>query len=358
MAQYLKQANTFKVLPDEAISVSDNLPVGYYGVFQTQSGELYLKVMDDFTVPSKLYGNSIKHTERILRTFEHRNGSTGAMFAGHKGSGKTLLARNISIEGIKKGYPTIMVTSGLKGDTFNDFIQSIEQPAIVMFDEFEKNYSRDEQEVFLSLFDGVFQTKKLFIFTVNEVHRVQEHMKNRPGRIYYMIEFDTLGEDFIKEYIDDNLNNKSRAADIITIAKMFDKFSFDMLQALVDEINYYDSPMMELIELLNVKPMMDRSNYQIKLFNNGTQMELYDYDIMDVSPLTLESLSLNFRDTANETDDDGEDDSYITFIQDMLVSFDKESGAFTYNQKIGNNVYQLVAKPHKKEAFDMASIMN
>ena len=68
-------------------------------------------------------------------------------------------------------------------------MQDIEQPCIILFDEFEKVYDDQDQEKALTLLDGVFPSRKLFIMTVNNKWRVNEHMRNRPGRIYYMLDF-------------------------------------------------------------------------------------------------------------------------------------------------------------------------
>jgi len=91
-----------------------------------------------------------------MRTFTDRSNSTGVLLTGEKGSGKTLLAKHLSIMGYDMGIPTIVINSAWTGDSFNKLIQDIEQPLIVMFDEFEKVYNREEQEKMLTLLDGVY----------------------------------------------------------------------------------------------------------------------------------------------------------------------------------------------------------
>ena len=46
--------------------------------------------------------------------------------------------------------PTIVINAPWKGDKFNTFIQAIEQPCAILFDEFEKVYDRDDQEKILT----------------------------------------------------------------------------------------------------------------------------------------------------------------------------------------------------------------
>ena len=163
-----------------------------------------------------------------------RDASTGVMLTGEKGSGKTLLAKNVSFEAAKQGIPTIIINAAWCGDAFNSLIQSIEQPAIILFDEFEKVYDKDDQQQILTLLDGVFPSKKLFVLTCNDKWRVDVHMRNRPGRIYYMLDFAGLDHDFIRDYCADNLKAQEHTEAVCKISSLFDEFNFDMLKALID----------------------------------------------------------------------------------------------------------------------------
>jgi hypothetical protein len=60
----------------------------------------------------------------------------------------------------------------------------------------------------LTLLDGVFPSKKLFILTCNDKWRIDKHMRNRPGCIFYMLDFKGLDADFIREYCEDRLDAK------------------------------------------------------------------------------------------------------------------------------------------------------
>ena len=117
---------------------------------------------------------------------------------------------------VSEGIPTLIINSAFYGDTFNRFIQDIDQECVVMFDEFEKTYSEENndgenaQEKLLTLLDGVFPQKKLFLLTCNNLFKIDDHLKNRPGRVYYFLEFRGLEEDFVREYLDDNLTDKNQ----------------------------------------------------------------------------------------------------------------------------------------------------
>ena len=101
--------------------------------------------IDGFEIKGKVYGDTIRNTKRVLNTFGDRPATTGVMLAGEKGSGKSLLAKMISVEGAKDGIPTIVINAPWVGDKFNAFMQMIEQPCMVLFDEFEKVYDSDDQ---------------------------------------------------------------------------------------------------------------------------------------------------------------------------------------------------------------------
>jgi SpoVK/Ycf46/Vps4 family AAA+-type ATPase len=101
-----------------------------------------------------MYGNTLRHTDRIINSFWKRPQQTGVLLNGEKGSGKTLLAKNISVELAKEGVPTIVINRDWTGDGFFKLLQDIDQPCVVLFDEFEKVYDREKQEEILTLLDA------------------------------------------------------------------------------------------------------------------------------------------------------------------------------------------------------------
>lgn len=240
MAHFFRNGNMFRVADDKAVEVHEKLPVGNYIVKQDPFENFFLQEVDTYTQVRKLYGNTQRFADRIMSTFLDRAASTGVLLNGEKGSGKTLLAKTLSIEAAKQGIPTITINNAWTGDDFSKLIQDIEQPAILLFDEFEKVYDEKSQEYILTLLDGVFPTKKLFVLTCNDKWRINQHMRNRPGRLFYMLDFYGLDADFIREYCNDNLQAKEHIEKIVSIASLFDQFNFDMLKAMVEEMNRYD----------------------------------------------------------------------------------------------------------------------
>jgi len=264
---FLKSDNQIRVRNKNTIRAFDELPAETYTVkFDERASEFYLEQIENFELPGKIYGNNTDYSKRILNTFENRPGSTGVLLSGIKGAGKTLLAKQTAVAARAKGIPTIVINHNWHGDEFNSFIQSITTPAIIMFDEFEKIYDYQTQRKILTLFDGVFFTRKLFMITTNTDRDISEFMKNRPGRVYYNFQFDTLGQDFVSEFLEDRLEDKSQIDDILKYTKVFSFFNFDMLNAVVEEMNRYGETLPEVLEVLNIKPENRHSDtYQIDL---------------------------------------------------------------------------------------------
>lgn len=120
MTHYLRTGNSFQVSEDGKMDVYDRLPVGNYIISQDRHGNFFFDRTDSFEMPGKIYGNTIRNVDRILNTFGDRPSSTGVMLTGEKGSGKTLLAKMLSITGAQQGIPTILINRPWRGNPLMD----------------------------------------------------------------------------------------------------------------------------------------------------------------------------------------------------------------------------------------------
>lgn len=305
---FLRNGAMWRVTDELALDMHDTLPAGNYTIVKHPlTEELMFERSDNFDMPPKLYGPVIKRAERILRTYQDRPFNTGVLLAGEKGSGKTQLARVIAHLGYALQMPCIIINQPWVGDAFSKLLMAVRQPCIVLFDEYEKVYNFDSQKEVLTLFDGVFPTKKLFIMTCNDRWLINDHMRNRPGRIYYMIEFRGLDPEFITEYCNDQLQNKEHTAAILKIASMFNEFNFDMLKAIVEELNRYGETPQEVLDMLNARPDTDNEGtYEIAIVIDGEQVskDRHYPQTYEGSPMHESAMSITFYGTKDDSPDE------------------------------------------------------
>lgn len=339
MAHFIKSGNMFRVAPDAALDIHETLPGGVFVIKRNMEIGFFLEHIDMFSMPAKMYGSTKTQTKRVLDTFDARGSSTGVMLVGEKGSGKSLLAKMISKTAAEQGVPTIVVNQPWVGDEFNQFIQLISQPCIILLDEFEKVYDSDHQEQLLTTLDGVFSSRKLFLFTSNNKFGMDRHMQNRPGRIYYLLEFGGLTAAFIREYCEDKLSNTDYINSVVNIANAFNEFNFDMLQALVEEMNRYNEEPKDALKWLNVKAEFGGElRYVPTILINGTPIkpEQYDPDALVCRPFT-QDFKVFFKKfkkveaaSVDPVDPVGEDETFewvpIVLSPNELINIDQQTG--------------------------------
>lgn len=352
MNYYIVKGSQFVPTDKKNVDIRERLPRGNFIVkYDELHSSYFLELIDPFVEDGKIYGKIPTQVKRIMNTFNDRERSTGALFVGEKGSGKTLLARLLAIDCVNRDMPVIIVNNSHCGEIFNQFVQGIEQPAMLLFDEFEKVYTSEQQESVLTLLDGVFPSKKLFVFTSNNKYRIDEHMQNRPGRIYYLLEFGGEDREFIVEYCNDKLLNQDNVSGVITVSELFDKFNFDMLKSLVEEMNRYSETAAQALKMLNVIP--DSSRHSGFLFSmslvdkNGNKRECDDN--FYGNPLLQEEISI--EDVTDE--DDTTNSTYVLFRS--IEHLEKKLGnKFIF--KNGDGFVLTLERIHNKK-FDFSHLL-
>jgi hypothetical protein len=339
MTYYIHSGDNYSILPGSSIDPITSLPSETFVLKFNPFTGFYLEQTQKFTLPSKVYGKTKFHAERILNTFRDRGTNTGVLMMGEKGSGKSLLSKQICVN---SGYPSIIINDCHTGDQFNSFLASIDQPCIVFFDEFEKVYDREHQKKVLTLLDGTFNSNKLFLLTSNDRWGLDDNMCNRPGRIYYMIEFKGLDDDFIIEYCNDRLNDKSFTPKILGISKSFEVFNFDLLSAFVEEVNRYGEEPKELMELLNAKPRFGADlDYQayVKVGNFKSKPFRIGYSNVYDEVLHLDICVNYFEDHIDQYDlnniSECEDyDRIVSLIKSGVIRFGEQNNKHNRNSLV------------------------
>lgn len=260
---------------------------GNYLLKQDDTKKFYLEEQPAFTLPKVVYGDLATTTSRVLTTFKGEDNSVGCLFSGIKGNSKTTMAKNICL---KAKMPIIMITEPFCGSEFKGFLSSLKDNVTIFIDEFEKVYSTHElQQEFLTILDGVFQSKKLFLFTSNDTN-INSYLRNRPSRIYYHFKYDNLDPKVVDDIIDKELINKSHEADLRAVLLILGTVSMDVLLKFIGEVNRFDKSPRELIKGMNIE--VEQTEFSVVMIIKGKRFTTK----CSFNPLVAEEFVLDYKD--------------------------------------------------------------
>jgi hypothetical protein len=255
---------TFTDIPD----VYECLPSDVYELgYDAFRKEFVLdRLFHKFELPPKIYDLEKDLVPRVINTFTKHNKNFGILLKGLKGTGKTVTAKMISNE---LNLPVILVTKAFTD--IGNFINSIKQDIILLFDEFEKTYDLGSRWVrndndengenadnnvssLLTLMDGVFTSthKRLFILTTNKMW-LPDAMISRPSRIRYVKTFSDLTLESINSILKDSVNNKKLIPGLITLIKRLEIITVDIVKAIAEEANLYNTADPDFFSIFNIK---------------------------------------------------------------------------------------------------------
>ncbi len=267
---YLIAGNTVRIMNDNDIDLVENIPAGTYKYcFNPKMGS-WLEEYKYNTNHTKIYGDSAKIANHIVKRYElnESRDNLGVLLSGGKGLGKSLTVRLV-VEKLKAEKPIIIVDQYTPD--LPNFLCQIND-AVILMDEFDKfmkgssseNDEKDEedmtkQESLLSTLDGVGnKLNNLYLLTCNEVSKVDTNFISRPGRIKYHYKFTKISDASIRAYCKDNLDDQSLTEDIVRSLNKVMYVSFDIVKAVVEELNLFEVSVQDALEYLNIsKPEKD-----------------------------------------------------------------------------------------------------
>lgn len=262
----------------EDVKTFRNLPIGSYNVEFNKMTGFYLTARHDLTVTEdKIYGSSSAKVDKVMKSYHLMDRNFGVLLSGQKGIGKSLFVRLVADRAIQDNLPVIVVSAAIAG--LADFISSIDQDCVVIFDEFEKTFAKQEdwnpQDELLSLFDGIDGGHKLFIVTCNKLEDISQYMLNRPGRFHYHFAMCAPAQDEVREYMLDKVLPEYQEAieDVVNLSGVID-MPYDFLRAICFELNQGYS-LKEAMSDLNIT-RVNRMKFDIKLYlSNGLCFEAW-----------------------------------------------------------------------------------
>lgn len=287
---------------------------------------------EEFILPRKIYGKLDETVDRVLKTFEERDNNLGIFLSGIKGNSKTTTGKMICN---KTKLPVLLITEPFVGSEFKSFLSNIKEEIIVFIDEFEKVYSTKElQQEFLSILDGVFQSKKMFIFTSNS-EDINEFLKNRPSRIFYHFKYNNLDPETIDEIIDSELKNKSFEEDLRAVLMILGTISIDVILNLIDEVNRFDLSPKLMVKGLNIQ--VEQTHFNVTLYVKGEMVQTR----CDFNPLTQDYFVLNYKnDKGHYGWYQGNFSDYVMYTKDGNFIFESSKD-------------KMVFMPYKETKFEL-----
>lgn len=265
----------------EDVKTYRELPVGSYEVEFHKMVGFYLTSRPDLIVGEKMYGDHAVRADKVMRSYAHSDRNFGIILSGQKGIGKSMFARVLASKGIEQGMPVIVVSSYIPG--IANFLSSIQQNCIVIFDEFEKTFAKtddyDPQTEMLSLFDGLDGGNKLFVVTCNDTSSLSNFMLNRPGRFHYHIKIANPTDTEIIEYMQDKLDEQywSTIEQVVNFSHGVN-MTYDFLRAIAFELNQGYS-LKETLRDLNITDAESMKFDITLILNNGMKFYAYGYSM-------------------------------------------------------------------------------
>lgn len=273
---FLKLENTVRYVDADSVDdlkLSKEVPIGVWKLSCAQFVGFFLEETEIKLSHGKIYGDAQNIADHVVEAFEKNNPekNLGVLFSGEKGLGKTLTTRLI-LEKFYGKKPIIIISEYING--MADFISSF-KGCVILMDEFEKfmggntnsedKNSLTKQESLLSIFDGnTGCSGNLFLLTVNNTYRLDDNLKSRPGRIRYHYKFTSENAAVVRNYCDDNLNNKEITEDVVATLGGAGFVSMDILSSFVDELNKFpDKKPSEILKYFNIENENSDENFKV-----------------------------------------------------------------------------------------------
>jgi hypothetical protein len=319
----------------------DVLPLGTYRLRHNErTDEFYLNKIEDFKLPKKLYGD-FSFCDRILNTFENTEKNLGVLLSGEKGSGKTILAKKVCCQSNK---PVIVIDECF---TSSELISFLADPSIgecvILIDEFEKLYQcNDDCTIILQLLDGAANSHHLFLLTCNQTKNVSDYLLNRPSRIYYRKEYDSIPDDVVAEIIECELLNKSLKKEFNEVLDKMPVVTYDILMSLLKEVNLYNQSPLECAKMMNF--VSERTFVVVEQhFKDGTFLDATYDSYIASDKRQLEVLDLR----SGKESGNSNDYTYQYIDMDKFVKLDRQ----TWEYRQDDNHYIIRKRSNKSLLF-------
>ena len=282
------------------------IPPGIYSYGATPNGQWFLELTTSrYVFPYKIYGAHDRIIDRVKRAWKSLPSNLGVLLNGLKGTGKTITAQQIVNWAIDEGLVVLNAQSPVP---LAMIMEHVEQPMLVLFDEFEKTHAEDKypgsQQQLLSAIDGLSKNehRRLFLFTTN-TKKVDENLVDRPSRIRYGWEFGRLSSDLIEMLLDDMLDKELARLrpEILTYLNTRAVLTIDVVKAVIFECNTFREGPEAFKSILNLSEK-EPGGFKVEIIDElGMTVEVAPWFKTQQGAWLLSMMSKHGRQTFIET---------------------------------------------------------
>lgn len=265
----------FILTPHHPSPIVDEVIPGIYNIVLTDKKLALALVTDQYQVPKKIWGKSIRTAiDLLIDTFDKRKTSMGAILSGKLGSGKTVTAEVVCNRMVQKGCVVVQVNKSISPEILELIRNVTSREVVYYFQEFTTQYSSNRdydkdnipQDKLLEFFSSQTLAKSLFILTLNQVHRLNEYFISRPGRFLFHIRYQGVDLPTLEEITRDLKVPKDRAE---WLENYVIRLGNDVTIDQVVEIIRATEHCVTLEEFTALIPLLNVSRPQIRLYLKG-----------------------------------------------------------------------------------------
>ena len=206
------------------------------GLLRIQEGEKFEFLSKRYSLGNEDFVKKVLDCWNSDR-FINNNKNLAVGLTGLKGAGKTYLAKEIAN---RADLPILILDNDFDGAVV-DFITSLEFECVIMIDEAEKIFNRNNgnSHILLRIIDGVSNvTRKLYLITTNQMD-IDDNFLGRPGRLRYIKKFISLPPETVDEIIREELDDQSKSAEVRDLVNSLTISTIDIVRSIIEEFNTF-----------------------------------------------------------------------------------------------------------------------
>lgn len=217
--------------------------------------------------------------------------------------------------------------------------------------------------------DGIYNptSRKVHILTTNNLY-INENLLNRPSRLRYVIDFDSLENKIIEAYIKDNLKDLQYYDKVLELVNSLSDVSIDILKQIISEINLFGFENFESFKnIFNIE--FNRFHYSIvtsDYFDSSNIKEdfnkVYD-ELLEYMKSNKIVSQINFGNILDEQKDAKSSSNYYFYRDTMSLS--KSFYSYKYNELLigGQIIYInyekcLILIKNNRDRYRIIALLN